>query len=115
MEIKQGASDVELFLKPRQDGVVIPMQSWATQYGEGDFLNGTYTLVGETADKTATIEIESNLEDTNGMFFTLPASMFVIAQRSWTMILKFLLNGKTDFSLYNFNINVSKGSSVNSR
>lgn len=115
MEIKQGAGNIQLFLKPRLNEIVIPMQTWATLYGEADFLNGTYEILLETADKTGSEIIASSSEDADGMFFILPAALFSISQRTWTVILKFTLNGKTDFSLYNFDIKVTKGDSMNSR
>jgi len=115
MEIKQGSSDVILFVKPRQNGVVITMSTWTNQYGEATPSNGVYTLVAETADKTGTESIIASSVDANGMFFTLPASMFTISQRDWTVSLKFLLNGITAFGLYNFDIKVTKPESVNSR
>ena len=49
------------------------------------------------------------------MLFVLPASLFDTAQRTWTAILKFVLNGKTDFAEYNFDIKVTKPQSVNAR
>ena len=115
MEIKQGASNVILFIQPRVAGVVLTMSAWAALYGEATPGNGVYTLIAETADKTGNEAIVSSSINTNGMFFTLPASMFVTAQRDWTNTLKFLLNGITDFSLYNFDIKVTKPDSVNSR
>ena len=115
MEIKQGAGNIQLFLKPRQNDIVIQMQTWATQYGEADFNNGTYEILLETADKTDSQTIASSSLDTDGMFFILPAAIFAIAQRTWTVILKFTLNGKTDFALYNFDIKVTKPDSVNAR
>ena len=115
MEIKKDSGDIELLLRPRQSGVVITMSSWASQYGEADFLNGTYTLLLETADKTGNESIESTSESEDGMLFILPASLFETAQRTWTGILKFLLNGKTDFAEYNFDIKVTKPQSVNAR
>lgn len=114
MEIKQGASNVILFIQPRVDEIVITMAAWALLYGEADPNNGVYTLVSETADKTGTQEVIATI-DANGMLFVLPASMFVTAQRDWTNTLKFLLNGITDFSLYNFDIKVTKADSVNAR
>ena len=114
VEIKQGAQDIILFIKPRVDGVVLTMSAWAALYGEGTPSNGVYTLVSETADKTGTQSLVSSSIDANGMFFTLPDTMFATAQRDWTNSLKFLLNGVTDFSRYNFDIKVTKGSSVNS-
>jgi len=115
LEIKLNSGDIELLLRPRQSGVVITMTSWAAQYGEGDFLNGTYQLLLETADKTGTATIDSTSETDEGMLFILPASLFTIAQRTWTGILKFVLNGKTDFAEYNFDIKVTKPQSVNAR
>ena len=115
MEIKQGAGNIELFLKPRQNGIVIPMQTWATQYGEADFLNGDYKLNLETADKSDSQIIDSSSQNSEGMFFILPSSLFDISQRVWTVLLEFTLNGKTDFALYNFDIKVTKGTSMNSR
>ncbi len=115
MEIKQGSSNVPLFIKPRQDGIVIPMATWTNQYGEATPSNGVYTLVAETADKSGNLEIIAGSVDTDGMNFTLPAEMFDKAQRSWTVSLKFLLNGTTSFSLYNFDIKVTKSESPNSR
>jgi len=115
MEFKQGSDAIPLFIKPRQDGVVITMSAWAAQYGEATPSNGVYTLVAETADKSGTLEIVAISVDANGMNFILPTSMFDIAQRAWTVVLKFLLNGITNFSLYNFDIKVTKGESMNSR
>lgn len=115
MEIKKGSSDILLYIKPRQSGQVITMSAWAAQYGEGDPANGVYTLQAETADKTGNESIVSSSIDADGMFFTLPASMFETAQRTWTVSLEFLLNSKTDFSLYNFDIKVTKPQSVNAR
>ena len=115
MEIKQGSSNIPLFIKPRQNGQVITMSTWADQYGEPTPSNGVYTLVAETADKTATLEIVAISVDGEGMNFTLPASMFETAQRDWTVALKFLLNGITNFALYNFDVKVTKGESLNSR
>ena len=115
MEIKLNSGDIELLLRPRQSGVVITMTEWAAQYGESDFLNGTYQLLLETADKTGNELIDSASEQEQGMFFILPASLFTIAQRTWTAILKFELNGKTDFAEYNFDIKVTKPQSVNAR
>lgn len=115
MEIKQNSGDIELLLKPRQSGVLITMQTWATQYGEGDFLNGEYQLLLETADKTGNETIDSTSETDEGMLFILPASLFETAQRTWTGILKFVLNGHTDFAEYNFDIKVTKPQSVNAR
>ena len=91
------------------------MATWATQYGEATPANGVYTLVAETADKTGNEAIVSSSVDANGMFFTLPASMFLTAQRDWTVSLKFLINSITAFGLYNFDIKVTKPESVNSR
>ena len=91
------------------------MATWTTQYGEATPANGVYTLVAETADKSDTESIIASSVDTNGMFFTLPASMFLTAQRDWTVSLKFLLNNITAFGLYNFDIKVTKPESVNSR
>ena len=115
MEIKKGSGDIELLLKPRQLGVLITMETFAAQYGESDFLNGTYELLLETADKTATAAITSTSESSEGMLFILPNSLFDTAQRTWTAILKFLLNGHTDFAEYNFDIKVTKPQSVNAR
>lgn len=115
MEFKQGSGDIPLFIKPRQDGVVITMSVWANQYGEATPSNGVYTLVAETNDKTGTLEIVATSVDANGMNFALPAFMFEIAQRNWTVSLKFLINEITNFSLYNFNVKVSKSQSSNSR
>ncbi len=91
------------------------MQTWATQYGEADFLNGTYKLNLATADKSDSQIITSLTQNVDGMFFILPSTLFTIAQRVWTVLLEFTLNGKTDFALYNFDIKVTKGTSVNSR
>lgn len=115
MQFKQGSDAIPLFIKPRQNGVVITMSTWATQYGEANPSNGVYTLVAETADKSATLEIIATSVDADGMNFTLPSSMFETAQRTWTLVLKFLLNGITNFSLYNFDVKVTKGDSPNSR
>ncbi len=91
------------------------MQTWATQYGEADFLNGDYKLLLETADKTGSQTIDSSSQNVDGMFFILPSTLFDTAQRVWTAILQFTLNGKTDFALYNLDIKVTKPQSVNSR
>lgn len=115
MEFKQNSDAVPLFIKPRQNGVVIPMATWTNQYGESTPSNGVYTLVAETADKSATLEIVSPSVDADGMNFTLPTSMFEISQRTWTVSLKFLINGITNFALYNFDVKVTKADSVNSR
>lgn len=115
MEYKQGTGNVQIFVKPRQNGIVIPMATWTAQYGEPTPSNGTYSLLAETADKSDSIVIGSSSVNTDGMFFTLPSSMFDNSQISWTVILRFTLSGITDHSLYNFNIKVTKGSSVNSR
>lgn len=115
MEFKQGSDAVPLFIKPRQDGVVIDMATWTNQYGEATPSNGVYTLVAETADKSGTLEIVATSVDADGINFTLPASMFETAQRSWTVSLKFLLNSITNFSLYNFDVKVTKADSVNTR
>jgi len=115
MEFKQGTGNVQIFVKPRQNGIVIPMATWTAQYGENTPTNGTYSLLAETADKTDSITIASSSIDANGMFFTLPSTMFENSQVNWTVILRFTLQSITDHSLYNFNIKVSKGDSVNSR
>jgi hypothetical protein len=115
MEIKQGAEGITLTIKPRVGGQVVDMSTWAALYGESSPGLGTYTLISETADKTSSIEIVASSVSAAGMIFTLPNSMFETAQRVWTNSLKFLLNSITDFSLYNFEIKVTKGSSVNSR
>ena len=115
MEFKQGSDAVPLFIKPRQNGVVIPMATWTNQYGEAIPANGVYTLVAETADKSATLEIVATSVDTDGMNFTLPTSMFETAQRTWTVSLKFLINSITNFGLYNFDVKVTKPQSVNAR
>lgn len=114
MEIKQGASDVPLFIKPRLNGVVITMAAWEALYSAAP-TSGVFTLVAETADKTGTESIVADNQTATGMNFTLPASMFVTAQRDWTVSLKFVFGSVTDFSLYNFDIKVSKGDSSNSR
>lgn len=110
MEIKQGSAAVPLYIKPRVNGIVVTIAAWETLYGG----TGVYTLECETADKSSTESI-SGTADTNGVNFTLPSTMFDTAQRSWTCSLKLVNNGVTDFSLYNFDIKVTKGSSVNSR
>lgn len=115
MEFKQGSDAIPLFIKPRQNGVVITMSVWAAQYGEATPSNGVYTLVAETNDKSGNLEIIATSVDANGMNFTLPATMFTTAQRNWTVSLKFLINGVTGFALYNFNIKVTKSQSPNSR
>lgn len=115
MEFKQGTGNVQIFVKPRQNGIVITMDTWAAQYGEGSPSNGTYALLAETADKSDSIVIGVASLNDDGMFFTLPSSMFDNSQISWTVILRFTLQGITDHSLYNFNIKVTKGDSVNSR
>lgn len=115
MEFKQGSDAVPLFIKPRQNRVVIPMATWTNQYGESTPSNGVYTLVAQTADKSSNLEIIATTVDSNGMNFVLPVSMFEIAQRVWTVSLKFLINGVTNFALYNFDVTVTKGDSTNSR
>lgn len=111
MEVKQNSAAVPVYIKPRVNGVVITIAAWETLYGGGA---GVYTLEAETADKTGTESIVG-VADANGVLFTLPASMFLTAQRDWTASMKFLINSITDYSLYNFDIKVTKGSSVNSR
>lgn len=112
MEIKQGASDVPLFIQPRINGVVVTVAQWLAQYGASA---GVYTLLAETADKSANQEIVGT-PDTNGINFTLPSSLFTVAQRVWTMSLKFVFDGTIiDFALYNFEIKVTKPQSVNTR
>ncbi len=111
MEIKQGASDVPLFIQPRVDSVVLTMADWEALYGG---TSGTFTLICETADKSGTEEI-IGVESTNGMTFILPSTMFETAQRTWICTLQFLINGVTDFSLYHTSIDVTKGESPNSR
>lgn len=115
MEIKQGAKNVTITILPRFNGAVISMSTWAALYGEANPSNGVYTLLSETADKTGNESIVSSSISATGMTFTLPDTMFATAQRVWTNILKFLLNGKTDFALYNFDIKVTKPQSVNAR
>ena len=114
MEIKQGATDVPIFIKPRLNKIVITMAAWEALYGAASG-SGVFTLVAETADKTDTEEIVGGTQTAVGVPFTLPASMFVTAQRDWTVSLKFVFGSVTDFSLYNFDIKVSKGESPNSR
>lgn len=111
MIIKQGSGDVKLYIKPRVNGVVITVTAWEALYGG---VTGVYTLEAETADKTGTESI-IGADDANGVLFTLPASMFAIAQRDWTVVMKFVINSITDHSLYNFDIKVTKPDSVNSR
>lgn len=111
MNIKEGSSDVPLFIKPRVDGVVITVTAWEALYGG---TTGVYTLLTETADKTGTQSI-IGVDSANGVLFILPASMFETAQRDWTAVMKFVINGITDHSLYNFDIKVTKPESVNSR
>lgn len=111
MIIKEGSSAVPLYIKPRVNGVVITIAALETLYGGG---SGVYTLVAELADKTDTEAIVGTA-DINGILFTLPSTMFDTAQRDWTALVKTVINGITDKSLYNFDIKVTKGDSVNSR
>ena len=111
MIVKQGSDDVNLYIKPRVNGVVITVTAWELLYGG---TTGVYTLEAETADKTSTLSITGS-DDANGILFILPSSMFDTAQRDWTAAVKFVINGITDFSLYNFDIKISKPDSVNSR
>lgn len=111
MIIKQGSGAVPLYIKPRVNGVVVTMSAWEALYGGGA---GTYTLEAETADKTDSVSL-SGSADANGILFTLPSTMFETAQRDWTAALKFVISGKTGYSLYNFDIQVTKPDSVNSR
>lgn len=111
MIVKEGSGDIELYIKPRVNGTVITVTAWEALYGG---TTGVYTLLAETADKSATKSIVG-ADDANGVLFTLPAAMFATAQRDWTAVLKFVINGITDFSLYNFDIKVTKPDSVNSR
>ena len=114
MEIKQGSQNIVLFIKPRVNGQVIAMDVWANLYGSTPAA-GTFTLQSITADKTASQSLVSSSIDADGMFFTLPASMFADAQRTWTNSLNFTFGSIIDSSLYNFDIKVTKADSVNSR
>jgi len=112
MEIKQGSGAIQLLIKPRVDGVVLTVTAWEALYGG---TTGVYTLLAETADKTGTESITGAPSGDDGILFTLPASMFTSAQRSWTVSMKWVIQGITDFSLYNFDIKVTKPQSVNAR
>ena len=111
MIVKEGSSAVKLYIKPRVNGVVITIAAWETLYGGG---TGVYTLLAETADKTGT-EAIVGVADANGVLYTLPSTRFETAQRDWTAVTKSVISGITDFSLYNFDIKVTKPDSVNSR
>jgi len=111
MEIREGSSDVPLYIKPRVNGAVITVTAWEALYGG---TTGVYTLEGETKDKLETVSI-TGTDDANGVLFTLPSTMFDESQKIWTMVMKFVINGITDKSLYNFEIKVAKGDSPESR
>ena len=117
MEIKQGSELITIFIKPRRSGIVIDLAAFVAPYQVGPFTPGPgqFFLNASTADKTDMLVIESPTQSPDEMIFVLPNEMFEVAQRTWTVILKFVLGGTTDFALYNFDIKVTKGDSVNSR
>ncbi len=115
MEVKEGSGNVLLYLKPRLDGQVVTMETFAGQYGEATPANGTYKLIGETVDKTLELDINSSSIDANGMFFTIPSALFLTANVVFIINFKYVLNGKTDFGLYHFEIRVTRPEGANAR
>ena len=97
MKVGQGASAITIRIRPRLEGTVVSMATWAAQYDESDPADGVYTLTAITADKTESQTITSAAIDTDGIFFVLPAAMFEAAQTTWTASVKFTFGNVINF------------------
>ncbi len=97
-------------------GVVQTLIQHQGQYGAPTAIN--YELVIQSVDKTTkntTLTFDSGLSTSDGIFFSLPSTLFDKENVVLRCALKFTYDAVIDFAKHNFEIKVSKAVSPNTK